>query len=228
MRDGLSVVIPAYNAATTLPNVIRDVVAIMKKEPYEIIVCNDGSQDATSVILNGLMRQTHQLRIVSHKTNKGIRDALEDLYAEARYPWVISFPADEECCAEDILKLYERRNAYDVVIGYRGLNKHPSFLRNMISFLYRFSVQALFGINTYDPGSMKLIRRDSIQNIPIISHSVFNEAERIIRIHRAGGKIGFIPITYIPKRFPQKKMSSVLKDAWLSFKDLVALKKSLG
>ena len=57
----------------------------------------------------------------------------------------------------------------------------------------------LFGVRTYDAGSIKLFRADVLA-IPLISRSPFREAERIIRANRRGYRVGAIEVEHHDRR----------------------------
>ena len=58
----------------------------------------------------------------------------------------------------------------------------------------------LLGVPTYDAGSIKALKRELLEKIPIVSTGVFDEAERIIRATKMGYVIGSIPIRHLPTR----------------------------
>lgn len=224
MQEGLSVVIPAYSEETTITGVVKDVAEALKNVPQkELLILNDGSTDATGPILQKLCGEVPELRVITNPTNRGICDAFEKLYHQAKLPWIVSFPADGECHAGDILRLYESRNNHDLVIGNRGLWKHRSLARNLISYFYRQLTKLFFGVETYDPGSIKLLKREIIDKIPIKSTSVFNEAERVILAKRCGYKIGAIPVSYFPK-IKKSQRWEALPEIIHSLRDLIALR----
>ena len=100
----LSVIIPAFNEAPT----IRQVVEAVKEVPIdtEIIVVNDGSTDETSVILEQ-MRDESGLKIFQYKENRGkgaaIRLGLEQVTGE----FVVIQDADSELCPRDLMPIIE-------------------------------------------------------------------------------------------------------------------------
>ena len=53
----------------------------------------------------------------------------------------------------------------------------------------------LFGVRTFDAGSIKLFRADVLR-IPLISGSPFREAERIIRANRRGYRVGAVDVEH--------------------------------
>ena len=71
--------------------------------------------------------------------------------------------------------------------------------RHVVSWGYRALPRLLFGVELFDSGSVKLVRRRIYQEIPVGSRSVFAEAERLIRAARAGFEIGKVDIVQEPR-----------------------------
>ena len=82
---GLSVFFPAYNDSGTIASmVIRAVQAAAELTPdFEVIVVNDGSADATPVILDELARTYPRVRVVHHAKNRGYGGALQTGFRSA-------------------------------------------------------------------------------------------------------------------------------------------------
>src|SRR5262249_22374532 len=82
---GLSVFFPAYNDSGTIASmVIRAVQAASELTPdYEVIVVNDGSQDATPEIIDELARTYPRVRAVHHPRNRGYGGALQTGFRSA-------------------------------------------------------------------------------------------------------------------------------------------------
>ena len=77
----LSIVVPAYNEAESLPILLEQIQSVLKTHAYraEVIFINDGSTDATAEVLDALSdRQTHQclVRLIHFKHNRGKAEAL--------------------------------------------------------------------------------------------------------------------------------------------------------
>lgn len=97
-QSEISVIIPTFNRAHTLPRALDSVLAQTLK-PKEIIVVNDGSTDDTNVVLShysGLYVINQQNHGVSTARNAGI--------AKAEGEWVVFLDSDDEWCPEKLEK----------------------------------------------------------------------------------------------------------------------------
>ncbi len=89
----VSVIIPAYNAASTL----RDTVASIEKQTtpdWEIVIVDDGSHDATRVIAEALAERDDRIRVIS-QANGGESAARNTGIANASFEWLLFLDADD-------------------------------------------------------------------------------------------------------------------------------------
>lgn len=114
----MAIVIPTYNNAATLGQVLTDVLAYS----FPVIVVNDGSTDRTSEVLT----QYPEVRVISYPKNRGKGYALNTglkAAMEAGYRYAITLDSDGQHYADDIpvfLKEIER-HPDSLLIGARNL-----------------------------------------------------------------------------------------------------------
>src|SRR6185369_16355696 len=75
MREpSISVIVPAYNEALNLPGVIAEIATELAAfgRPYEIVIVDDGSTDATLEVCLRLEHTVDRVRVVRHNTNRGL------------------------------------------------------------------------------------------------------------------------------------------------------------
>ena len=131
----LCVIIPTYNNAGTIGNVIESVGGYCAN----IIVVNDGSTDETSDILNSIKSPVD---IVSYPRNRGKGYALVKGFKRARelgYTHAITIDADGQHFADDIPKLIDSldESGEGIVVGVRNLTEENMPRQN--TFANRFS-----------------------------------------------------------------------------------------
>lgn len=193
----VSVVVPSFNDSAISRKRLRELDSVVRSfaRTYEIIVCDDGSSDNNWKELHAAARNNHQIKLFRHSQNMGIAATIRELYSKAQNPFIVLFSLDLEWEIQDVRRLLSALVSYDIVVGQR-LHKAYPLHRQLISFFHNLLNRLLFGINTYDAQSIKAFRRDLLDTIPIISQSVFYEAERIIRAKRMGYRISAIPISH--------------------------------
>ena len=104
MEAKISIIIPAYNAATFLPMCLESVLAQSMRE-LEIIIINDGSTDDTGAICDNYTKIDSRIRAV-HKANAGVSEARNTGIAEANgeYFWFVD--ADDTIAPNSCEELY--------------------------------------------------------------------------------------------------------------------------
>ena len=74
----VSVLVPAKDEAENLPEFLKQCEAVLRDVPYacEVVVVDDGSSDETPAVLEALKSEHHFLRVVTHRSRRGIAKAL--------------------------------------------------------------------------------------------------------------------------------------------------------
>jgi glycosyltransferase involved in cell wall biosynthesis len=76
----ISLAAPAYNEAESIQRVVVHWMEYLSKGfapgMFEVVICNDGSKDATAEVLAQLQSQYPALKVVTHKKNQGAAAAL--------------------------------------------------------------------------------------------------------------------------------------------------------
>lgn len=92
----ISVVIPAYNYAETLPRAVNSVIAQLGEAQAELLVIDDGSTDATPQVLEQLQAEHAGLFRAQRKPNGGLSSVRNRGIEEARGQYLIFLDADDE------------------------------------------------------------------------------------------------------------------------------------
>lgn len=116
----LAVLIPAYNAAHTLPSVLRRIESLTSRDL--IIVVDDGSEDNTA----GVAIQDSRVHLIRHERNQGYGRTSITLYEEAvrlGASIMVNIHADEAHFPEEIASLVSpiAEGSADVVVGSRTM-----------------------------------------------------------------------------------------------------------
>lgn len=194
-------VIPAYNEEAALDGVLRRCMDTLTQcaEDFDITIVNDASDDGTGAIIEDWRRRFPELiRVVHHSIRQGMASTFEDAYRSGRKEYVILLHGDGQYPPEMISDCIRALPFSDVVLMTRRRKFYGPY-RHALSWGYRRIPSLFFGIDLRDPGCSKCLRRDLIESIPIISTSVFAEAERVIRAARDGRRITFIEIESVPR-----------------------------
>ncbi len=119
-HPGVTVAIPAHNAADRLEKMLPAWGAVLARShrPYEILVVDDGSTDATPAVLEQMAggRVSH-LRVLRHDTRKGFGAALRTALAEATQPLLCTVSPDYPYNPHDLFGMLTRIELRDELLG---------------------------------------------------------------------------------------------------------------
>lgn len=197
----ISVVIPVYNEEAALDGVLQRCMATLTRcaGGFDITIVNDASDDGTGAIIEDWRRRFPKIvHAVHHSIRQGMARTFEDAYRSGRKEYVILLHGDGQYPPEMISDCIRAIPYSDVVLMTRRRKFYGPY-RHALSWGYRCIPRLFFGIDLRDPGCSKCLRRDLIESIPIISTSVFAEAERVIRAARGGRRITFMEIESAPR-----------------------------
>jgi len=195
----VSILAPANDEAENLPEFVRQAGEALLPLPYacELIVVNDGSEDRSATVLRDLAATHPFLRVVTHRSRRGIADALKSAAETARGRVLVFYPADLQYHPADIPGLLAPILAgeADIVTGA----KQGRYDKRFVSWVYNVLCRWLFGVRVTDLNSVKAFRREVMDAIPsrpdwhrfmvvIAAAQGFRLAERPVPLHprRAG------------------------------------------
>lgn len=149
MAPLLSVVIPMYNEEAALRLLVERLRPVLDglAEPYEVVAVNDGSTDATVVLLAELRQQWPQLRVIGLRRNAGHQAALAAGLHRAVGSYVVSIDADLQDPPEKIpemLALAQQENL-DVVYGVRIDRTTDSLFKRTTAGAYYMIMRRVIG-----------------------------------------------------------------------------------
>lgn len=179
----LKMVMPVYNEEGAVGEVIKKWATKFQelKINYEIHVYDDGSKDNTGKILDEIYeknKNNSQVNLnltVHHKTNSGHGPTILLGYRECSHSrienpaatWIFQTDSDDETSPNDFIKLWEKRNEYDFLIGIRSgdaMAERP-FARKIISLISRLAVWSLYGRGVSDINTpFRLMRVEKFQD----------------------------------------------------------------
>ncbi len=163
----VSMLVPARDEADNLPEFIRQCAAALPAlgVAFEVIVVNDGSRDRSAEVLARLQEQHPFLRVVTHRQQRGIADALRSAGEAAEGDVFVFYPADLQYRPEDVGALVTPILAgdADIVTG----TKQGKYEKAFVSSVYNTLCRWLFGVRVTDLNSVKAYRREVMMSVPM-------------------------------------------------------------
>jgi dolichyl-phosphate beta-glucosyltransferase len=233
MREGLTVVVPAFDEEHRLPATLDRLVSGLGsicEGPWEVVVSDDGSHDATAEV--ALQRAGHGVRLVSSADHRGKGAALLAGIEAARHARVVLVDADLPVPVSVLVKMATMTDEAPLVVGSRrlpGANVDPPqpVLRAVGGRMFRSSV-GLLGYRTgSDPQcGAKALRVDQLaDSLRRVSCTGFAFDVELIELARRSGH----PVVEVPVPWSHVEGSSLrpLRDATRTLVDLTLLRRRL-
>lgn len=228
----LSVVIPAYNEAHRVPQTLLAIQEYLESQgyPYEIIVVDDGSRDATGAALEKISARVKTLRVLKNHQNQGKGYAVKRGVLQARGNYVLFSDADLSTPIGEVEKLLSwLHRGYDIAIASRGskesqIQVHQPWYRERMGKIFNLLVRlvALRGITDTQCG-FKCFRKDCIApifNRQRIKHFAF-DVELLYLANKLGYKIKEVPVVWVNDRYSRV---NPIKDSIVMLIDLLRIR----
>jgi glycosyltransferase involved in cell wall biosynthesis len=201
----LSVVIPVYNEAATLFEIVRRVLASPVEVEIELILVDDGSTDGTREIYAAVQREyaEQRLTVVLQDHNQGKGAAVRAGFEQATGDLVLIQDADLEYDPRDYPRLIRPivEGRADVVYGSRFKDQSEQhvlfFWHSLINRCLTFVTDAVTNLNLTDVATCyKVFRRDVLEKFHLQSKGFEICPELTAHVARAGCRIYEVPISY--------------------------------
>jgi glycosyltransferase involved in cell wall biosynthesis len=204
----LSVIMPCYNEAATLPTILAKVREV--DIPKEIIAVDDNSSDDTYRILLEEAARDPSMVVIRHPANGGKGAAVRSGLARASGDVVIVQDADLEYDPRDYYEVVTpiMEGKVSVVFGSRFLGSHTGmYFWNAIgnkglTFLTNF----LFNCWISDMETCyKAMRTDIMRDLRLESNDFRLEPEITAKVLKRGHRIFEVPVSYLGRTYEEGK-----------------------
>jgi glycosyltransferase involved in cell wall biosynthesis len=228
-KDGISIILPAYNEEANLRAALNDALSYLKtlKDPWEIIVVDDGSSDDTGKIAADFAKHHRRIKIISHQRNMGYGRSLSDGFLASNYNFVFFTDSDRQfdLKALDIMWPVAKTGVIDLVIGYR-LNRKDPWIRRFLSRCYNILADILFDLDVKDIDcAFKIFKKEIFEKIKIESDNFFVNTEILAKARYFRYKILEVGVTHFPRKAGKSTVS--FKYVPLTIRELIRIKKNL-
>lgn len=167
----ISLVIPLYNEAESLPELEAWIARVMKENnfSYEIWFVNDGSTDNSWQVIEQLREKNDCVKGISFRRNYGKSPALHVGFEHVQGDVVITMDADLQDSPDEIPELYRMitKEGYDLVSGWKKKRYDP-LSKTIPTKLFNATARKVTGIklNDFNCG-LKAYRREVVKSIEV-------------------------------------------------------------
>ena len=220
MPERALVVIPTYNEAGNLPNIVPQVLA---QDPrLEVLVVDDNSPDGTGRLADDLAQANPRVHVLHREGKLGLGTAYLAGFRwaiERRYDYAFEMDADfshDPAHLKDFLKAIATA---DVVLGSRYLGGRVTVVnwpmgRLLLSYCANIYARWITGLRIWDlTGGFKCFRRHVLEALDLSqvrSNGYAFQIEISVRAWRKGFKLAEIPIVFVDRMEGQSKMSKAI------------------
>jgi len=205
----LSVIMPVYNEAGTIDEIIRRVMAV--NLPKELVIVDDGSADGTREKLRALP-PAEGLRVIFHERNQGKGAAVRTGLAAAKGDVLVIQDADLEYDPQEFLELLKPilRGDADVVFGSRLTGGRPQrvylFWHKVANRLLCLVLNVLYNTTLTDMETCyKMFTRPVLETLRLRSNRFEIEPEITAKIFKGDWRVYEIPISYYGRTYKEGK-----------------------
>lgn len=215
-RRNFAIIIPAFNEADNVPDLVREFAALFQKYDLagDIVLVDDGSTDGTAQLARQL--GDRHWKVVSHRRNFGKTEAMLTGAQNTDAEYLVLYDADLQHAPEDVVRyLAKLQEGWDIVTG-RKLGRYE---KQSVSGIYNRLNRWLFKVPVSDLNSMKGFRREILDEISLRHdwHRFF-----VVLAYAEGFSVTEIDIALHARRHGTPKYSGRSR-IFVGFMDLVSV-----
>ncbi len=220
MAERALVVVPTYNEAPNLANLLPQVLA---QDPrIEVLVVDDNSQDGTGRIADELARADSRVHVLHRQEKLGLGTAYRAAFRwglERGYDYLFEMDADFSHDPAHLKEFLKAAQGADLVLGSRYLGGRVTVVnwpmgRLLLSYCANIYARWLTGLRIWDlTGGFKCFRRHVLEAIDldqVRSNGYAFQIEMSVRAWRKGFKLAEIPIVFVDRTEGQSKMNKAI------------------
>jgi len=220
MRERALVVIPTYNEAGNVPNIVPQVLA---QDPrLEILVVDDNSPDGTGQLAAAIAAKEPRVHVLHREGKLGLGTAYLTGFRWALdrgYDYVFEMDADFSHDPEHLKQFLKAIEEADLVLGSRYLGGKVTIVnwpmpRLLLSYCANVYARWVTGLRIWDlTGGFKCFRRRVLEAIDLPrarSNGYAFQIEMSVRAWRKGFTLKEIPIVFVDRTEGQSKMNKAI------------------
>ena len=221
----VAVVVPVRNEAENVGPLIEEIAVVLRRrEAFETLFIDDGSDDGTPAALEALIADHPELRVLRHRESCGQSSAIATGVAAARAPIIITMDGDGQNDPADmpaLLARYREAAAGDLMmVAGQRMKRRDTWLRRLSSRVANSVRAGLLGDATPDTGcGLKVFSRTAFLEMPRFDHM-----HRVLPalMQRRGGQVVSVPVGHRPRLRGTSKYG-VWNRLWVGIFDLVGV-----
>jgi dolichol-phosphate mannosyltransferase len=218
----LTVVVPVKNEAENVAPLVREIVAALGSESYEIVYVDDGSTDTTVAMLEALRPDVPQLRVIQHAASCGQSAALRTGVLLAQGHLIATLDGDGQNDPADLPHMLAELRAnpdYAMIAGQR-LKRQDSAAKRFSSRIANKVRASVLQDDTPDTGcGIKLFRKAAFLSLPYFDH-IHRFLPALMK--REGLEVGLLAVNHRHRMHGRSKYG-INNRLWVGLVDLAGV-----
>jgi glycosyltransferase involved in cell wall biosynthesis len=227
-RESITVFFPVFNDRETIEALTEKALTVLPTltDDYEVLLINDGSEDASASVADELARRLKHVRVIHHSRNLGYGAALRTGFSNGSKELIFYTDGDGQYDVNELALLVPLMSAgVDVVNGYK-IERQDSRGRQASGALYNRLAHFIFRLPIRDVDcDFRLVRRSAIDRISLELSSGAICVELVRKLSSAGCTFREVPVHHYPRShgksqfFTPRRVARTLFDffaLWLS------------
>jgi len=185
MDRSLSIIIPVHNEAANIINTVKNIFIAIKQSDildYEIFICESGSTDGTTQIINDLEKNNKNIKVLTFPDDYNLGEKYRSAINKTQKKYIAYIPGDNDIDLESIIKIFFAVGKTDIILPYTvNMEKRP-LVRRIFSYFYTFLMNLISGYNIkYYNGACVFLALE-LKKIRIISTGFSYMSEIVVKL----------------------------------------------
>ena len=153
IKGKISIIIPTYNEADNIENLINQIIVELQNIDFEIIIVDDGSTDNTVGVIFSKFKNNKNIKVIQREFDKGLLQSIKFALQSITGEKFVVMDGDGQHSPKNIKPIFEELEKYDLVIGSRDLKNLKSMTNTRVFFskLFNTIVGFVLSIRISDP-----------------------------------------------------------------------------
>ena len=133
IKNKLSIIIPTYNEAENINNLLEEIINEIKNREYEIIIVDDGSSDETVSNIFMQYNQNSNIKVIQREHDRGLLQSIKFALQSISGEYFLVMDGDGQHSPKDINVLLNELHHNDLAIGSRDLENLTSMHKSRVN-----------------------------------------------------------------------------------------------
>lgn len=194
-------ILPAHNEEIAIAETVNSTLEALASwlADFEVIVVNDGSQDGTGAILDGIAARNAHLRVIHHEVNQGYGAALVSGFEAGSKDLAFFMDSDGQFDIRDLERFFPLLAEYDAVLGYR-IKRQDTWMRKLNAWGWKMLVGSIFGVRVRDVDcAFKLYTAQFFREHRLETRGAMINTEILYKFARAGYTYTQLGVQHLPR-----------------------------